>query len=138
MQEFSDQELVSRLVGAIKATTVLQEIKEQGTPKQLEQATVALDELAKKRTSLIQRMFGQDKADRIAATTEPQREWRSDAKVIPEVVELAAKQPTNLSGAINTLVLIRDFRTDVLKANTVEIEPFLNAVVGRETNRRLC
>src|SRR5262249_44748291 len=81
MQEFSDRELVTRLAGAIKATTALQEIKEQGTPNQVKQVTVVLDELAQKRASLIQRMFGAEKADRIAATTELQREWRSDTKV---------------------------------------------------------
>lgn len=130
MQEFSDKELVTRLAGAVKATVALQEIKEQGTPEQKQQVTVVLDELAQKRASLIRRMFGPDKPDRIAATTELQREWRSDTRVVPEVVALAAQQPTNKSGAINALVLIRDFPTGVLRANAAEIEPFLDAVVN--------
>lgn len=137
MQEFSDRELVTRLAGALKATTALEEIKEQGTPKQQQQVTVVLDDLAQKRTDLIKRMFGSDKANRIAATTELQREWRSDTRVVQEVVAMAAQQPTNKSGVINTLVLIRDFPTDVLRANTAEIEPLLDSVInnGDQTAR---
>lgn len=130
MQEFSDKELVTRLAGAIKATSALQEIKEQGTPQQRQQVTVVLDELAQKRSSLIKRMFSANKADRIAATTELLREWRSDAKVIPEVVALAAQQPSNTNGIINTLVLMKDFPTGVIRANAAEIEPLLDAVVS--------
>lgn len=130
MQEFSEPDLVTRLASSLKATGALQEIKEQGTPEQQQQANTILDELAQKRSALIKRMFGTDKADRIAATTELQREWRSDTRVVPEVVALAAQEPTNKSGIINTLVLIRDFPTGVLRANAADIEPLLEAVVG--------
>lgn len=130
MQEFSDKELVTRLATAIKATGALQEIREQGTAEQKQQAGSALDELSQRRSALIKRMFGSDKTDRIAATTELQREWRSDSRVVSEAVAFAAEQPLNKSGVINTLVLIREYPPDVLRANSAELEPLLTAVAS--------
>lgn len=128
MQEFSDRKLVMRLATAVKATEALQEIKNQGTPDQQQQAKVAIDKLAQQRTALIKRIFSSDKFDRIQATTVLYREWLSDSNVFSDVVLEATNQPDNKPGVINALFLISSFPTAILRANVVDIEPLLQRV----------
>lgn len=78
MDQISDHDLVLKLAESVKDTTAISQLSEKGSPANMKEAENILDELAKKRGALIERMFGKDKTDRIAATTELQSNWRAD------------------------------------------------------------
>jgi len=146
MQNFCDNSFLTRLASSIKATGALQTMSVQGSASEKSMAVKQLTELDKQRSQLIEQMFGEDKKSRISATTELQIRWKSDIHVVPQAVDRAlrvlksseADYTSNMSGVINTLILIRDFPLEMLRANEGSIDQLLQEIYkkgGAQSNR---
>ncbi|MCA1634866.1 MAG: TIR domain-containing protein [Acidobacteria bacterium] len=73
-------------------------------------------------------MFGGSKTNRIAATTKLIIERKNDPATVLLAVKTATAQPKNMSGVINTLVLLESVNPSILKKHRPEIEALLDAV----------
>lgn len=81
---------------------------------------------AERRTQLINEMFNDDRATRIAATTALILEWNKDPQLIPSAIAAARARRANASGVINTLVLLKSMDRQLLNEHRVEINELLN------------
>lgn len=125
MSGFVDQKFVTQLAEKLKATTVLETLQANGSEQEKSQASEALSGLGEKRRVLIERMFDAEKQVRIAATTELVRQWSTDPKIVPQVIDFASSRLSNQSGIINALVVLREAPSEGLRANAAELGPFL-------------
>ena len=76
----------------------------------------------------ISEMFGTSKTNRIAATTKMVIERKNDPATVLLAVKTATAQPKNMSGVINTLVLLESVNPSILKQHRAETEALLEAV----------
>ena len=83
---------------------------------------------AERRTQLINEMFNDDRATRIAAATALILEWNKDPQVIPSAIAAARARRANSSGVINTLVLLENMDRQMLMKHRVEINDFLDTL----------
>lgn len=97
--------------------------KDPSRPQTQETARSSLDD---RRTRLIRDCFSNDKPTRIQATTELVQGWRSDEKLIPEILAAARANASNHSGIINTLVVLENVDQRLLLARAEEIKQFLD------------
>jgi len=81
-----------------------------------------------RRNQLIEKMFDDDRATRIAATTALILGWKHDAKCIPPAVAAAQAHITNASGVINTLVLFESMDSKTLSEHRSEIDALLDSL----------
>lgn len=79
---------------------------------------------------LIEQMFSEDKATRIAATTKLIIERKQDASVVSPAVAKALSQPDNKSGVINTLVLLQSMPPELIRRHRRELERLFARVEG--------
>lgn len=128
MSGFVDQQFVTQLAEKLKATTVLETFQAKGTEQEKSQASAALSSLDAKRKTLVEKMFDSARQIRIEATTELVLQWTTDASIVPLVIEVASSQLSNQNGIVNALVVLREAPPDSLRANAVEIGPFLEKV----------
>ncbi len=73
-------------------------------------------------------MFSSNKTSRIGATTKLIIERKNDPATVLLAVKTATAQPKNMSGVINTLVLLESVNPAILKRHRREIEALLDAV----------
>ena len=125
MAAFTDQSFVTQLAEKLKATGVLETLQNKGSDQEKTQASEALTALDKKRKTLIEQIFNSDKQKRIEATTELVRQWASDSKVVPDVIEAASTRLANQSGVINALVVLREASPETLRANSTELSALM-------------
>jgi hypothetical protein len=78
----------------------------------------------------VNQMFSADKDVRIEATTRLVIERKKDPLVVGLAVAAAAAQTSNLSGVINTLVLLESVEPSLLKARQDEVTRLLELVEG--------
>lgn len=79
---------------------------------------------------LIEQMFSDDKATRIAATTRLILERKQDESVVTPAVQKAESNPDNKSGVINVLVLIQSMPPEIVRRHRGELERLFARVQG--------
>jgi len=88
----------------------------------------AQSSLDSRRSLLIQNCFSDDKATRISATAELIQGWQDDPKLVPEILSVSRHNLSNLSGIINTLVVLENVKLTVLASDREEVQTFLESV----------
>jgi tetratricopeptide (TPR) repeat protein len=76
----------------------------------------------------VEQMFSQNKEARYAATSKLVIARKRDPEAVLLAIKAAQAQPKNLSGVINTLVLLENVEPAVLKQHQKEVEALLDAV----------
>jgi len=133
MSPFVDKAIVANLAEMLKSTETLEDLSKEVDSKDGAEARLAKDaearlaQLDQQRTALIQNMFSSDKQERIAATTALVRRWSADPRVVSSVLEYAPDHLSHKSGIINSLVVLREFSSQTLRASSEDLVPFLEA-----------
>ena len=147
MSGFVDRDFVTQLAEKLKATGVLETLEAKGSAQEKSQASAALSALDQRRQALIAAMFDPDKPTRLKATNEVLRQWSSDGRTVPQLIEFAMAHLDNQSGIVNALVVLRDVAPETLRANAGDLATFLEkarangpqtaALVGEVANRAI-
>ena len=82
---------------------------------------------------LIEQMFSEDKATRIAATTKLIIERKRDESIVSPAVAKALSQTGNKSGVINVLVLLESMPPEVIRRHGGELKRLFGRVKGNGT-----
>lgn len=102
-----------RLALIVQQTDVDQNVKNT--------ATSALDA---RRSTLVQQLFSEDATTRISAAQELTSSWSSDASLVGVLISYARQNRGNNNGVYNTVVVLNNLSTQVLRANKAELEAF--------------
>lgn len=125
MSPFVDKAIVANLAEMLKSTETLEDLSKEEASK--DDAEARLAQLDQQRMALIQNMFSSDKQERIAATTALVRRWSADPRVVSSVLEYAPDHLSHKSGIINSLVVLREFSPQTLRASSEYLIPFMEA-----------
>ncbi len=127
MEPFVNRDVVLKLGRMLRATAAVEQLSEQGTPAERDSAQQVLTALDRQRAGLVEQLFSAERATRIAATTELVRHWSGDARLVEDVLDVAATHLDNRSGTINALVVLREAAPEVLRTHAETLGPFLAA-----------
>lgn len=138
MDSFVKRDVVTKLATKLSSKAseaALQTLAKEGKEDDKQLAQSALDELGNRRKQLVEQMFDGDKSKRIAATAQLIKEWSSDPKLIPLVLERANVEQSKGnqrqdSGVFNTIVLLQNTKPDLLIQYRDEIIAFLDKAKG--------
>jgi len=94
---------------------------------------ISLDEnLDRRRTELIRKIFDKDSQIRRSATYDLTENWQNDDKLICELINYASprltNEPENMSGIINTIVVLNSLDKSLLNRNSTRLQGFINEV----------
>jgi hypothetical protein len=133
MTAFLEAPLVTQIASNLRATSVLETLGTRGSEEAKTQATAALSALDQRRRALVEQLYDDDKALRQRATTELVRQWASDAKLVPTVLEIAGPRWQQATGSYNAMVVLREAPPEALRANASELQAFLDKARGNGT-----
>lgn len=125
MSPFVDRAIVANLAEMLKSTETLEDLTKEEASK--DDAESRLAQLDQQRMALVQNIFSSNKQERINATTTLVRRWSADPKVVSAVLDYAPDHLSNKSGIINSLVVLREFSPQTLRASSEDLIPFMEA-----------
>lgn len=128
MNRYVDRGVVIEMASLLKSEVALEELSKKGTTVEKDTTIQALNGLNKERSALIEKMFSNNKSERITATTSLFRDWSHTGQLLEEALTRAEKTPNQKSGVINTLVLFSSFDPLILISYEENLEKFFGKI----------
>jgi hypothetical protein len=92
------------------------------------------------REELIQQIFDKNKQTRLSATNQLIQNWNNNEMIVNGLIEYASKRldnaPENMSGIINTIVVLNNVEAPLLKNNAERVLNFIEMIEGLEERKQ--
>jgi hypothetical protein len=132
LRKYIGEESLIELAGEYRATRTLKTLAASDDKWIQQQANKIISEVDAQREALTEKLFSENKAERIEAASEILSNWGWDEQLVPKLLTFASDNLSNHNGVYNTLVILNGLPKLNLMANARQLSEFLSTLSGDE------